>query len=123
MISLLDKYAKERLQYRHPYNGVIQDFHINADGTTQLLFEELRVKEDHFSIFNYTDSTGAVHTSSAANKKYISRLGEIGIARLDESGKETGGYAIAKDQVAAANVEADGKDYVFYNDIVVWVTL
>ncbi|MBC9910015.1 hypothetical protein [Chitinophaga varians] len=101
----LNRYAKEHLQYRHPYRGVIQDFHLNADGTTQLLFEELEVSEEPYSTTTHTDSTGVVHTTTSANKRYSSRLGEIGIATLDTSGKEINGYAIAKDQQAEANID------------------
>ncbi|NML39457.1 hypothetical protein HHL17_19810 [Chitinophaga sp. G-6-1-13] len=100
---LLNKYAKEHLQYRYAYEGVAQDFHINADGTTQILFEELNVEAAQHTSFNHNDSTGGFHTTASGN--YISRLGEIGISRLDTAGRETESYAIAKDQMAQANVD------------------
>lgn len=147
---VLDKYAKERLHYRKPYYGVIQDFHVHGDGTTQLLFEELEVTQEPDATFTHTDSEGRIYTT-AAGKHYVSRLGGIGVALLDTTGKETAGYAIAKDQVTKADIDlfhiqhrnqagwtfrsnnewlnlsgfysydffhADGKDYIFYNDVV-----
>jgi hypothetical protein len=104
MHPLLNKYAKERLQYRFPYEGVIQDFRINADGTTHMLFEELEVSTERYAGLRHTDSTRHVYTTSSVNDRRISRLGEIGIAGLDTTGQEIYGYAIAKEQMAKADI-------------------
>ncbi|MBO9728106.1 MAG: hypothetical protein J7623_05655 [Chitinophaga sp.] len=82
---LLSEYAHTHLKYQTPYYGVIQDFQINADNSISLMYEEL-----------------AQITSRATTV----RLGDIGIARIDESGKEMpGSYAIAKEQIMRGYID------------------
>ncbi|NSL85300.1 hypothetical protein ECE50_000550 [Chitinophaga sp. Mgbs1] len=90
---MLDKYAQEHLKYKKKYQGVIQDFNLNADGSVQLLMEEMDV-----IVHTYTSTSGS--GASSTSTTVTTRLGEIGISQLSPAGKETGGYAIAKAQEA-----------------------
>lgn len=103
----LDEYVKEHLKYKKPYYGVIQDFNLNDDHTVSLMFEELDIIEHRTN--NYTGpggvGGGGVNTGVVGSVWYSTRLGEIGLTRLDASGKEVSSYAIAKAQEAKTRLD------------------
>lgn len=105
----LDEYVKEHLKYKKPYYGVIQDFNINDDHTVSVMFEELDIIEHRSSSSTYGGPGGGVGVvgvhSGVGAVWYSTRLGEIGITRLDASGKELSSYAIAKAQEAKTKLD------------------
>ncbi|MBW8684584.1 hypothetical protein [Chitinophaga rhizophila] len=91
----LDAYVKHRLRYRNAYRGLIQDFYINDDNGVSLLFEEIYVDDKTSGPLTAIDSLTAI---TSLQKGYRTRLGQIGIVRLDADGREVSSYAIAKSQ-------------------------
>jgi hypothetical protein len=110
----LNEYAKMHLRYKKPYYGAIQDFRINSDNTISLLFEEIDIiVHTHnsmpvggLSTVGPSNGGGVVmHSSYSSTTTYTTRLGEIGIAQIDQSGKEISSYAIPKRQYADAKLD------------------
>lgn len=93
---MLDKYAQRHLGYKNKYQGVIQDFNLNNDGTIHLLMEELDIITHTSMSTGNVGGNGPMTTSSRTY--YTTRLGEIGVAQLGADGKEINSYAIAKAQ-------------------------
>ncbi|WP_146151381.1 hypothetical protein [Chitinophaga niastensis] len=96
---MLDKYAQKHLKYKKKYQGVIQDFNLNADGTINLLLEEMDIIAHTYTNTN-TNGRGGI-TMGTSHTTYTTRLGEMGIVQLAANGKEINSYAIAKSQEAS----------------------
>ncbi|WP_291912553.1 hypothetical protein [Chitinophaga sp. CB10] len=107
----LNAYSKDRLGYKKPYYGVIQDFRVHDDGSLTLMFEELdaQIRQSQTRYFNPTGSSpgfsnspnSAASMSVGSTTSAYTKLGDMGIVRLGADGKELpGSYAIAKKQVA-----------------------
>ncbi|MCW3463915.1 hypothetical protein [Chitinophaga nivalis] len=92
----LNEYAKTHLKYKRNYQGVIQDFYLHPDGGTTLLLEEMDIFQETIKDGMLTDRRARDRFDTHNN--YKTRLGEIGITRLDADGKEAESYAIAKGQ-------------------------
>ncbi|WP_349318298.1 hypothetical protein [Chitinophaga sp. MM2321] len=96
----LSTYAREHLKYKKPYYGVIQDFRLNPDTSVTLMYEELKI------IYNKSSSykTGAGGTAGGLTS-IRTRLGDIGVDRIDPAGKEIASYAVAKSQEAETQLD------------------
>lgn len=95
----LSDYAKDHLKYKKPYYGVIQDFRLNGDSTITLMYEELDAKIRTSTTPGTSSATTGYHPSSTSTS-VTTRLGDIGVVRINGAGKELpGSYAIAKRQV------------------------
>ena len=92
----LSDYAQDHLKYRKPYYGVVQDFRLNADSTITVMYEELDAEIRHSTSTSYTNG----QASTSHQTTVTTTLGDIGVVRINEAGKEMpGSYAIAKSQI------------------------
>lgn len=88
-MAAASSYARAHLQYQDDYSGMLQQWLPLADGSSLLLQESVRQFIQGGSTFNKT----------------ITGLGDVGITRLDASGKEQQAVVMNKIQSAAGTYE------------------
>ncbi|RFS19100.1 hypothetical protein DVR12_25165 [Chitinophaga silvatica] len=82
-LSELDRNAAEHLNYQEPFKGTPQRWQLNPDGTSTLMLEKLTF---------FTQGNSQL-------SKFHTNLGDVGIALLDTSSRESNTLAVSKYQV------------------------